>query len=130
MLYSPKAKIYFALGRSPGARFLLVGYKILLFCLSVSSNVWTSITPKVVKKDPTYGVSLEHKFHGEYYRHNFLSVCLAAWLAWWLAGFKCLDFHHAQGCEDGPHISVIQCAKILHFPSSTRSYIIFGTQNI
>ena len=30
----------------------------------------------------------------------------------------------ARTCD----ISVIQCAKILHFPSSTRSYIIFGTQ--
>ena len=59
-------------GRGQGpARYLLIRYKILCVshsvCLSVclSTNFCVSITPRVVEMDPTYGVSLDHKFHGE-----------------------------------------------------------------
>ena len=61
-------------------------WKGIKFCKSVclSSLLCVSITPKFVETDPTYWVSLDHKFHGECHRHNFF-VCLSGWLAVCLA---------------------------------------------
>ena len=71
--------IYFSPeGEARGRRYLHIALRkkipVRLFvCLSVNM----SITPKRLEIDPTYGVSLDHKFHEECHRHNF---SLAGWL--------------------------------------------------